>query len=84
VAPQAGLGESLGLSAVLRGLSVRRVPVHLALRGSRVLAGTIDRVGADHLELAVHDSQDPRRDSAVSGMRLVPLVAVLSVSLGPV
>jgi hypothetical protein len=83
VAPRAGLGESLGLSAVLRGLSVRRVPVRLALPGSRMLAGTIDRVGADHLELAVHDSQDPRRDSVVTGMRLVPFAAVLSVSLDP-
>ena len=84
VSPEAGLGERLPLSVVLRGLSVRRAPVRLTLPGGRALAGTIDRVGVDHLDLAVHDPEDPRRRSAVTGMRLIPLTAVLAMSLGPV
>ena len=51
-APAAGLVESrLGLGHVLRALSRDRVTVQISARGVEVV-GRIDRVGADHLDLA--------------------------------
>jgi hypothetical protein len=44
-----------------------------------VLAGTIDRAGADHLDLALHDAGSPRRARAVTGFRVVPFASVLSI-----
>src|SRR4051794_28739257 len=48
------LPARLGLPFVLRDLARRRVPVTLQL-ASGALDGTIDRVGRDFLDLAVHD-----------------------------
>ena len=81
--PDGEVGRRLGLGVVLRGLAVRRVPVRLTLADRTTLTGTVDRVGADHLELAVHDVDAPRRASAVTGIRLVPFVAVTSLAVGP-
>jgi hypothetical protein len=84
VAPPNGeLARRIGLGVVLRGLAVRRVPVRLMLSGGGVLTGTIDRVGADHLDLAEHAPDVPRRSVAVVGVRLVPFPAVMAVYLGP-
>jgi hypothetical protein len=81
--PDGEVGRRLGLGVVLRGLAVRRVPVRLTLADRTTLTGTVDRVGADHLELAVHAVDAPRRASAVTGIRLVPFGAVTSLALGP-
>ena len=43
--------------------------------------GTIDRVGRDHVDLAVHDRGEPRREGAVREVRIVPLAALLLVRL---
>ncbi len=56
----------------LRDLARRRTPVEVALADDRP-TGTIDGVGADHLDLAVHPVELPRRDSAVTAVWLVPL-----------
>lgn len=80
--PDGELGRRIGLGVVLRGLAVRRVPVRLALSGGGLVAGTVDRVGADHLELAVHAPEVPRRSAAVIAVRLVPFAALLGVRLG--
>ena len=66
------LADRLGLTFVLRDLARRRRAVELHV-GSRILHGTIDRVGRDHLDLAEHEAGEPRRDTAVSRVRLVPL-----------
>lgn len=77
-APPARLAERIGLSFVLRDLCRRRATVELDCGArssdgaSRVLHGTIDRVGRDHCDVALHDVTVPRRESAVTGYRIVP------------
>lgn len=64
------------LRAVGRDRSVVRI--HLAGDGG-VLDGTIDRVGADFLDLAEHPAGEPRRRGDVRSSVLVPLPAVAAV-----
>ena len=73
------LSTRLTLSFVLRDLCRRRKFVELRLANS-ILFGTIDRVGRDHLDLAVHEPGSARRQSAVTQYRVIPfdrLVLVL-------
>lgn len=63
--------ERVGFPFVLGDLCRRRRTVELDTRGG-VLAGTIDRVARDHLDLAVHPLGTLRRASAVLHYRLVP------------
>lgn len=72
------LAARLSLPFVLRDLCRRRAEVELWTAAGR-LSGTIDRVGRDHLDLAVHDAGTPRRESVVSGYQLVPLAQLLLV-----
>lgn len=74
------LSARLGLPFVLRDLCRRRQPLELRLMGAR-LHGTVDRVGRDHLDLAVHEPGHPRRESAVSEYRIVRLDQLLLVRL---
>ncbi|HEY9472193.1 MAG TPA: hypothetical protein VIQ76_21515 [Propionibacteriaceae bacterium] len=75
-----GITSRLGLTFVLRDLCRRRreVGVHLA---DGDLHGTIDRVGRDHFDLAIHDPGAARRDSAVVSYRIIPLDHILLVLL---
>lgn len=70
------LTDRLTFGFVLRDLVRRRAGVVVHLVSGRVLTGTIDRAGADHLDLALHEPGAPRRADAVSGYRLVPFAAV--------
>lgn len=74
--PRSALADRMTFGFVLRDLVRRRAGVEVHLVSGRVLTGTIDRAGADHLDLAVHDPGAPRRTDAVSGHRLVPFAAV--------
>lgn len=74
------LPSRLGLAFVLRDLCRRRQPLDLVLTSGE-LHGTVDRVGRDHLDLAVHDIDAVRRDSAVRELRMVPLAALQFVRL---
>ncbi|MDT0143981.1 hypothetical protein [Microbacterium sp. PRC9] len=74
--PRSPLAERLTFGFVLRDLVRRRAGVAVHLVSGRVLTGTIDRAGADHLDLAVHDQGAPRRADAVSAYRLVPFGAI--------
>lgn len=77
---QPSLSARLGLPFVLRDLCRRRRPVDVVLAHGEY-HGTLDRVGRDHLDLAVHERGAVRRASAVREYRLVPLVAVQLVRL---
>ncbi|WP_261164738.1 hypothetical protein [Microbacterium sp. Marseille-Q6965] len=70
------LAARVTLGFALRDLARRRVPATLGLRGGRTATGTLDRVGADHLDLAVHALDAPRRPAEVVGFRLVPLASL--------
>lgn len=75
------LAQRMTLGFVLRDLVRRRVPVTVQLVGGRMLSGTVDRAGADHLDLALHEPGAPRRAENVTGYRLVPFAAVAAVRL---
>ena len=72
------LSARLTLPFVLRDLCRRRAGVDLRTAAGEV-HGTIDRVGRDHLDLAVHEADHPRRASSVQQYRVVPLDQLLLV-----
>ncbi|GGF01210.1 hypothetical protein [Mycetocola zhadangensis] len=68
------LTDRIGIAFALRDLCRRRafVQVHCANAVSAVHSGTIDRVGRDHFDLAVHEPGQPRRERNVAHQRLIP------------
>jgi hypothetical protein len=74
------LSSRLGLAFLLRDLCRRRVTVHVET-STGTMSGTIDRVGRDHLDLAEHDADRPRRASEVRGVRVIGLDQVVLVRL---
>ncbi len=72
------LSQRLGLSYVLRDLCRRRRAVTVLLVAGEV-HGTIDRVGRDHLDIAVHERGSVRRETAVTEYRLVPFASLVLV-----
>src|SRR5690242_15230045 len=73
------LARRATLGVVLRRLARDRAPVRVALLGGDALSGTIDRVGADHLDLALHAADEARRPATVRGVLVVRLAALASV-----
>lgn len=73
------LRERMSLGFVLRDLGRRRVPVRIVTVDGDDLHGTIDRAGADHLDLALHDPDTARTAAAVHGFRILPFASVTSV-----
>jgi hypothetical protein len=71
----------LPLTVVLRGLARDRATVRIRLRGGVGAEGTIDRVAVDHLDLAEHPADEPRRPSAVRSVLTVHLDALLAVRI---
>jgi hypothetical protein len=74
------LADRLGLAFVLRTVCRRRSAVDLVLPGGR-LHGTLDRVGRDHLDLAVHEPGVQRRRDAVREVRVVPFAQLVLVRI---
>lgn len=67
------LQARLSFAFALRDLARRRAPV--ILEGRMPVSGTIDRVGRDHLDLAVHEAGERPRHGAVRSWRIVPFGA---------
>ncbi len=70
------LRRRLGLAHVLRGIARDRSRVLATLRDGTVLTGTLDRVGADFVELAEHPLDEWRRPDQVSAVLVVPFAAL--------
>jgi hypothetical protein len=69
----------LDLRRALRGLSRDRATVQIVLDDGTAVVGTVDRVGADYVELAEHAADTPRRAEAVQGVRAVVLSGIAVV-----
>ncbi len=68
------------LGYALRALSRDRATVAVLVSGGGpALVGTIDTVGADHLDLAVHSEGVPRRRENITAVATVPFAALLAV-----
>jgi hypothetical protein len=76
-----GIVESrLGLRHVLRGLARDRASVRLLLADGSTLGGTLDRIGTDFVEAALHPTGELRRRTDVRDVALVPLHALAGVT----
>jgi len=71
-----GMGRRFGVGVALRAIARDRaaVAIHDVARG--LATGTIDKVGADHLELAEHPADAMRRATSLTGRRVVPFAAI--------
>jgi hypothetical protein len=71
----------LSLRSALRGLARDRAPVrvHLVDPAAGIVHGTVDRVGADFVDLAQHAPGEHRRREQVRGGVVIPLAALAAV-----
>ena len=72
--------DRIGLAFVLRDLCRRRSNVEVHTRAG-VLPGTIDRVGRDHIDLALHAPGTLRRETEVHQYRILPVAEIQLVRL---
>jgi hypothetical protein len=80
--PEGAVRGLLDLRRALRALARDRAGVQVVLDDGGVLSGTLDRVGADYVELAEHPADLPRRSEAVQGVRAIVIAAVAVVRTG--
>jgi hypothetical protein len=76
---QGTVAARLGLTYALRVIVRDRAAVSLTLIDGSTSSGTLDRVGADFVEVAEHPQGEPRRRTAVRAVRAYPLAAVAVV-----
>lgn len=82
--PARPLQSGPSVSRIYRTLARRREPLQILAKTGIVLAeGTIDRVGRDHIDVALHARDDFRRSTAVQGIRIIPFDAILLVRASP-
>ena len=78
-AAQETVARRFGLGYAVRALSRDRATVALTDTSGRTLTGTIDRVGADLLDLAEHSAERVRRAENVTGRVSVPFAAIVRI-----
>lgn len=82
--PRKPLQAGPSMVAIYRMLARRREPVQILARNGQLLAeGTIDRVGADHVDVALHARDEFRRGAALRGMRTIPFDAIQMLQASP-
>ena len=79
VPPEPRATRHLDLRFAARGLARDRVGVRVALTDGATVVGTIDRVGADFVEVAEHPGGEFRRAGTVRAVRVVPIAAIAAV-----
>lgn len=86
LAAQTGLPQGAGqvaarldLAYALRGIVRDRSGVTITLIDGSTANGTLDRVGADFVEVAEHAPGEPRRHDAVRAVRAYPLTSLVVV-----
>jgi hypothetical protein len=62
----------LDIGYALRAIARDRSPVAVLLRDGTRLDGTLDRIGSDFADVALHPAGEPRRGAAVRSVRCVP------------
>ncbi len=67
------VARSFTLNGVLRGVSRDRSGVEVVDLEGRSLTGTVESVGADHVEMVLHAADVPRRQEHLAGRVVVPL-----------
>jgi hypothetical protein len=77
------IGARLGLGVVLRGIARDRSGLAVTLVDGSTFTGTLDRVGADFVEISEHAPGEPRRSGAVTGVRTVPFQGLAVLRRGP-
>ena len=75
------VARRIGIGVILRGLSRDRALVRVRLCGDQHVTGTIDRVGTDHFDVAVHPDDEPRRERAVREVRCLLLPAIIGIAV---
>jgi hypothetical protein len=80
--PAETVAARISLGMVARELARDRAAVTVWLRDGATLVGTIDRVGADYLDLAEHSLDEPRRVGTIHGLRTVAVEALAMVRAG--
>jgi hypothetical protein len=68
--------SQLDFGYVMRAVARDRAQVSLMLRTGSSLSGTVDRVGADFVDLAEHDVGAPRRAGELRALRTVAFAAI--------
>lgn len=82
--PSRPLQAGPSMASIYRALSRRREALQvLGRHGDVVAEGTIDRVGKDHFDVAMHARDEFRRAAVVQGVRVIPFEAVLLVRASP-
>ncbi|MGE5763941.1 MAG: hypothetical protein ACM3ZF_08750 [Mycobacterium leprae] len=76
---EGAVASRIDLRFALRGLVRDRATVLVTLVNGSAATGTIDRVGADFVEIAEHAPGEPRRAAAVRAVRTLPLRALALV-----
>jgi hypothetical protein len=73
------VASRLGLRHALRGIARDRSPARIEFVDASSVDATIDRVGADFIEVAAHAAGEPRRRNDVREVELVPLASIAVV-----